>query len=233
MSPAWLYDRELAPGEWLEPLPAARGSLSFEPRMSSALPEPTSALSEAQIAADAALVRRMAEGDREAFSQLYDRYSRPLYATALRILNDPTEAEDIVHDVFVSLWTKAAEFDLNRGTAFSWAITLTRNRAIDRVRSRKRRLELLDQSAPSDLNYQTPGDRPDLGDELWYKEKAAAVRVAVGELSPDQRSALELAFFGGLTQQEIAAKLKEPLGTVKARIRRGLLKLRNRLAHRL
>lgn len=233
MSSVGLHLIEPSGGNFLAALFDDRAPLRSERRMSSAPSEPKSALNEAQIAADAALVRKIAGGDRDAFAQLYDRYSRPLYATAFRILSDATEAEDIVHDVFVALWTKAAEFDLNRGTAFSWAITFTRNRAIDRVRSRKRRMELLDKSAPSDLSYATGADQTDLGDELWYKEKAAAVRVAVKELAADQRSALELAFFGGLTQQEIAAKLQEPLGTVKARIRRGLLKLRDRLAQRL
>lgn len=233
MSSAQSYVLELAGGHTLPGLLDDRVSLRPDHSMSFASPEPKSPLQEAQIAADAGLVQKMAQGDREAFAQLYDRYSRPLYATAFRILSDATEAEDIVHDVFISLWTKAADFDLNRGTVFSWAITLTRNRAIDRVRSRKRRLELLDQSAPSDLSYATGADQIDLGDDLWYKEKAAAVRTAVGELAADQRSALELAFFSGLTQQEIAAKLHEPLGTVKARIRRGLLKLRDQLANRL
>lgn len=233
MSSARSHVIELSGTSILAALCDDRAPLTLERRMSSAPTEPKSALHEAQTAADAALVRQIAGGDREAFAQLYDRYSRPLYATAFRILSDATEAEDIVHDVFISLWTKAGDFDSNRGTVFSWAITLTRNRAIDRVRSRKRRLELLDQSVPSDLNYATGADQTDLGNELWYKEKAAAVRAAVGELAADQRSALELAFFGGFTQQEIAAKLQEPLGTVKARIRRGLLKLRDRLAHRL
>lgn len=209
-----------------------RAPLSEHLRMSSA-PTPETASHDAQVAADAELVRQIAGGDREAFSRLYDRYSRPLYATAFRILNDATEAEDIVHDVFVSLWTKAAEFDLSRGTAFSWATTLTRNRAIDRLRSRRRRSELLDQSAPSDRVFSPSGDTADSADDLWLKEKAEVVRSAVGELAEDQRKAVELAFFSGLTQQEIAAKLQEPLGTVKARIRRGLLKLRDRLGGRL
>lgn len=233
MSSVGSHVLELSSGSLLAALLHERAPLKSERRMSSAPSEPKSALNEAQAAADAALVRKIAGGDREAFAQLYDRYSRPLYATAYRILSDATEAEDIVHDVFVALWTKAAEFDFNRGTAFSWAITFTRNRAIDRVRSRKRRQELLEQSAPSDLSFATGADQTDLGDELWYKEKATAVRSAIGELAADQRSALELAFFGGLTQQEIAAKLHEPLGTVKARIRRGLLKLRDRLARRI
>jgi len=206
---------------------------AFRPMSSSPMeskPPPDTAKEEV----DASLLQRIATGDRAAFAQLYDRFSRPLLATALRILNDPTEAEDIVHDVFVSLWTKAGDYEASRGTAFSWAITLTRNRAIDRLRSRKRRFDLLDRSAPSDLGYNdTHTQEATSAGDLFFKEKAAAVRSAVSELAGDQRRALELAFFGGLTQQEIAAQLNQPLGTVKARIRRGLIKLRDSLAPRL
>jgi RNA polymerase sigma-70 factor, ECF subfamily len=186
-----------------------------------------------QRGVDADVVRRIASGDRQALAEMYDRYSRPLCATAYRILNDATEAEDIVHDVFVTLWTKASDFDSTRGSVFSWAVALTRNRAIDRLRSRRRRSELLDASAPSDLGYEPSGEQADSTEEVSLREKAQLVRAAVGELAPEQRTALELAFFSGLTQQEIAARLKEPLGTVKARIRRGLLKLRDRVARRL
>lgn len=183
---------------------------------------------------DAALLERVARGDRAAFGALYDRYSRPLFSIALRVLNDAREAEDIVHDVFVALWNKAGEFAAERGTAFGWCVTLTRNRAIDRVRARKRRGELLTQSAPSDLGYEeNQADNADSGDMLWQKEKAAVVRQALEELPSEQRSALQLAYFGGLTQQEIAERLHEPLGTVKARIRRGLLRLRELLPHGL
>ena len=186
-----------------------------------------------QTEADITLVQQIAGGNRDALGQLYDRYARPLYATAVRILSDAAEAEDIVHDVFIALWTKASDFDPQRGSPLAWAITLTRNRAIDRIRMRKRHTEILDQSAITEL-MPAPSARPgNSSEQLWIKEKAAAVRTAVDELAPEQRSALELAFFSGLTQQEIALKLQEPLGTIKARIRRGLLKLRERLAHRL
>jgi RNA polymerase sigma-70 factor (ECF subfamily) len=181
---------------------------------------------------DARLVRRMAGGESDALAELYNRFSRPLYATALRILNDATEAQDVVHDVFITLWEKASAFAAERGTAFSWAVTLTRNRSIDRLRSRRRRAELLDQSVPSDLGYdEDSGD--EAGELASHREQAQAVRAAVATLPADQQRALELAFFGGLTQQEVAERLQEPLGTVKARIRRGLVKLRDVLAHRL
>ncbi|MFH1497060.1 MAG: sigma-70 family RNA polymerase sigma factor [Verrucomicrobiota bacterium] len=177
---------------------------------------------------DAPLLARIANGDQDALGELYDRFSRPLLATVYRILNDQREAEDIVHDAFVAVWQKAADYDPTRGSAFSWVMTLTRNRALDRVRSRKRRAELLAQSAPADLGYdQTP---PDVALAADIGERGAAVRQAFGELPAEQRQALELAYFSGLTQQEIADRLQQPLGTVKARIRRGLLKLRDLIA---
>lgn len=182
---------------------------------------------------DARLMREIARGDKQAFAQLYDRFSGPLYGTALRIVRDAAEAQDIVHDTFVALWEKAPSFESDRGSAFSWAVTLVRNRAIDRVRMRRRRTQLLADSAPSDLGYFEGG--PDLsgGETAALGDDARAVRAAVASLPAEQKRALELAFFGGLTQEEIARKLAEPLGTVKARIRRGLMKLRDALAPRL
>jgi RNA polymerase sigma-70 factor (ECF subfamily) len=187
---------------------------------------------EMRARANAALIRRMAGGDRDALAELYDSLSRPLYATARHILNDAAEAQDVVHDVFLSLWENASSFDSGRGAAFSWAVTLTRNRSIDRLRSRSNRARLLGNSVPDDLGYSEGGDvggsrQMELGD------RAVAVRSAMAELPADQQKALELAFFSGLTQKEIAEKLSEPIGTIKARIRRGLIKLRDTLANRL
>jgi RNA polymerase sigma-70 factor, ECF subfamily len=182
---------------------------------------------------DSRLMSRMAQGDKAAFAEIYDRFSRPLYATALRVVNDATEAQDIVHDAFIALWEKAASFDTNRGSPFAWAVTLVRNRAIDRVRMRRRRSELLADSAPADLGYEenAPGSGAD--ETAALGDQAHVVRAAVATLPVEQKRALELAFFSGLTQQQIAEQLREPLGTVKARIRRGLLKLRDSLPHRL
>jgi RNA polymerase sigma-70 factor, ECF subfamily len=182
---------------------------------------------------DARLVRRMAEGDKHAFAQLYDRFSGPLYGTAMRILHDTAEAQDIVHDTFLALWEKAATFDTARGNAFAWAVTFVRNRAIDRVRKRQRRAELLAASAPADLGYEENAASRSGGDSAQAGEEARAIRAAMATLPVEQKRAVELAFFGGLTQEEIARQLAEPLGTVKARIRRGLIKLRDSLAPRL
>jgi len=178
------------------------------------------------------MLQRMAQKDQEAFAQLYDRLSRPLYAVALRILGDAGEAQDIVHDTFIGLWDKAAAFEATRGSAFAWAVALTRNRAIDRLRQRRRRAEILRESAT-----ETPGFEPEIGapapEAAAQGEDAQAVRAAVATLPVEQKRAVELAFFSGLTQLEIAQRLGEPLGTIKARIRRGLLKLRDTLATRL
>src|ERR1035438_9155252 len=186
-----------------------------------------------RASANAALLRRMAGGGRDALAELYDNLARPLYATARHILNDATEAQDVVHDVFLTLWENAASFDSGRGAAFSWAVTLTRNRSIDRLRSRANRARLLSNSVPDDLGYGSNAGI--LGADDWAElgERADAVHSAIDTLPADQRHALELAFFSGLTQKEIAEKLSEPIGTVKARIRRGLIKLRDVLAPRI
>ena len=181
----------------------------------------------------AALIRRMARGDRDALAELYDSLSRPLYSTAKYILNDASEAQDVVHDVFLALWKNAGTFDSRRGAAFSWAVTLTRNRSIDRLRTRANRARLLAQSVPDDLGYVSATEAIGADDRVDLGVRAAAVRSALAELPKEQQRALELAFFSGLTQRQIAEKLSEPIGTVKARIRRGLLRLRDTIANRL
>jgi RNA polymerase sigma-70 factor (ECF subfamily) len=192
------------------------------------LPDP---IDPSQARHDLDLLQRTAKGDRVAFAGLYDRFSRPLFATALRILGDSREAEDVVHDVFLTLWQRSVEFSEDRGSPFSWAVTMTRNRAIDRVRQRRRRAEILADTPPADLGYESIGSTTgsDSAEMLQARERAGAVRQALSTLPQDQQRAVELAFFSGLTQQEIAANLDQPLGTVKARIRRGLLKLRDTL----
>jgi RNA polymerase sigma-70 factor (ECF subfamily) len=188
---------------------------------------------EARAEANAELVRRMAGGDRDALAELYDRISRPLYSTARHILNDAAEAQDVVHDVFLTLWENAAAFDSGRGAAFSWAVTLTRNRAIDRLRTRANRARLLGDSLPGDLGYDSETDQSSADFQADLGDRASVVRAALADLPAEQQKALELAFFSGLTQKEIAERLAEPIGTVKARIRRGLLKLREAIGDRI
>ena len=173
------------------------------------------------------LLRRVATQDRQALSDFYDQVAGVLFATAVRILGDPQEAEEVIQDVFVQIWEKAPMFDIALGTPFHWAVSITRNRSIDRLRSRQRRSRALEE-----FREELPPEA-----ELYASAAPAAldtehislIHGAVSGLPLDQRQAIEMAFFSGLTHAEIAQKLNEPLGTIKARIRRGMLKLRESL----
>ena len=178
-------------------------------------------------AAQAKLLQRIAAQDRQALAEFYDEMAGVLFSTAVRILGDGHEAEEVVQDVFVQVWNKAATFDGALGTPFHWTLSITRNRCIDRLRSRQRRFQLLTdvfETTATEPVQVTPPAQTGLG-----VEELAAVRSAVEGLPHDQRQAIELAFFGGMTHTEIAEALNEPLGTIKARIRRGMLKLRESL----
>jgi RNA polymerase sigma-70 factor (ECF subfamily) len=174
----------------------------------------------------AQLLRRIAGQDRAALSEFYDQTARIIFSFALRMLGDTHDAEEVVQDVFVQIWNKAQTFDPVIGVPFHWAMGITRNRCIDRLRARHRRSRVLvemEEGVEAEPAIES-ADEPALsGNEL------EAVRSAVITLPKDQRQAIEMAFFGGLTHQEIAEALHEPLGTVKARIRRGMLKLRESL----
>ena len=176
---------------------------------------------------DVELLRRIADGDRSAFSAFYDQYSGLLFSIAVKVLNDSREAEDVLQEVFMQIWNKANAYDQLLGKPASWAVTLTRNKAIDRIRASQRRSRLLDQATVEAGAF--PDDSPSAGERLYGKENAEMIRSVVAALPSDQRRAIELAFFSGLTQDEIAKTLQEPLGTIKARIRRGMLKLREKL----
>jgi len=171
----------------------------------------------------AALIRRMAEGDREAFKELYDRHARQVYPLILRIVRDPADAADVLQEVFWEAWQSAASYDPGRGTPEAWIFMRARTRAIDRVRAVRRRSETF--VAPVDEGLAAAGVDPG-GDAAERAEDRELVRGALGRLSDVQREALELAYYGGLTQTEIAERLKQPLGTVKTRIRLGLERLR-------
>jgi RNA polymerase sigma-70 factor (ECF subfamily) len=175
---------------------------------------------------DAELLRRIAAGDAEAFGQLYDRTSRVLFSMARQILRNDAAAEDLLQDVYVQVWDRAGSFDESLGRPITWLITLTRNRAVDRLRS-SQRFERMIEAAQQESALTSAGNaavEPEMdGDQR------RVIRAALNGLSAEQRQALDMAFFGGLTQSEIAEELKVPLGTVKARIRRGMLQLRDAL----
>jgi RNA polymerase sigma-70 factor (ECF subfamily) len=178
------------------------------------------------------LLRQIGAGDTNSFEDLYDRFSGVLFSAAVQILNDQREAEDVLQDVFVQIWDKAKLYRPSRGKPLTWAMTLTRNKAIDRLRSFQRRFRLQDQVERESKAISPPVSR-DSVDEVDALEKSRIIRSAVLKLSKEQRQAIELAFFSGLTQNEIAEELNQPLGTVKARIRRGMLKLKDLIATRL
>jgi RNA polymerase sigma-70 factor (ECF subfamily) len=175
---------------------------------------------------DAALVQRLLQRDVSAFEELYDRHSRIVYGLVLRILQQTSTAEEVVQDIFLLLWRNAAQYDTSRGPFLPWLLTLSRNRAFDHLRlksERQRRREDQTEELPAVVAV------PDFEGRLDEKRRAVRVRELIAELQPQQKQAIELAYFEGLSHSEIAAKLQEPLGTVKSWIRNGLLKLKEGL----
>lgn len=163
---------------------------------------------------------RLRSGDPNAMEAVYDRYSSVVYAVALRVLGDTGKAEDVVQEVFMQLWRNPERFDGNRGSLGAWLAVIARNRAVDVLR--KRHFE-------SDIEDIVVSVEPDLASEADRSRAAKTVRDALNGMHPAQRQALEMSFFEGLTHTEIAATTGEPLGTVKTRIRAGLLALRKAL----
>lgn len=172
---------------------------------------------------DRRAIDRMTRRDSAALADLYDRYARSVYSLACRILSDRTEAEDVVQEVFSQAWRQAGAYDERRAPVAGWLLMMTRTRAIDRLRARSGRVQMV-QALPT---LPDPPDQHEGPEALAIGEQEAArVRAALETLSDSQRSAIELAYYEGLSQSDIAARLREPLGTVKTRIRTGLLKLR-------
>ena len=175
--------------------------------------------------ADRAALARIAGGELAALEYLYDRYKTMAYSIAYRITNDATLAEDVVQDAFLGAWRNAARYVAGRGSVKTWLLSIVHHRAIDAIRRRRPTSELpgIDAGLPDALTL------PDIWGEVSASLDAASVREAMGALSDVQREAIELAYFGGLTQQEIAERTGTPLGTVKSRMRLGLLAMRRSL----
>jgi RNA polymerase sigma-70 factor (ECF subfamily) len=183
---------------------------------------------------DREMLAQVARGDQRAFGKLYDRLSSPLYSLAVRMLGDSAEAQDALQEVFLQIWRRAAAYDAEQSSVFSWAVLMTRSRVIDRLRARGRRLRVIvtstDDAAQAEIVPASASSTESAADTAGRNEEAVRVRSSLNKLPAEQREAIELAFFNDLTHHEIAAQLGQPLGTIKARIRRGLLKLRERSA---
>lgn len=178
-----------------------------------------------RTADEIALLAQAGVGDREAFRALYERYSGPLFSLAVHMVGDAAEAEDLLQETFVKLWHHAPEYDPRLSRPFSWATTVLRRTCIDHLRRRQRHPVLV--PLPEEDGFLVASESP--RETAISRDEARRVRDALARVPVAQRAALELTLFSGLTQQEIAQRLDQPLGTVKSWIRRGLLDLRETL----
>jgi len=174
---------------------------------------------------DISLLQRVAARDASAMSELYDRHSRLLFGLIVRILRDRSEAEEVLQDVYVVVWNRAETYDAALGSPLGWLVRIARNRAIDRLRSNDARMRVAASAASEAPPPESPEARASCG------EQQRAVARALGALPTEQRRLIEDAYFLGLTQSELAERHTLPLGTVKTRIRTGLLALRQQLSH--
>ena len=173
---------------------------------------------------DVSVVRGIADGDESALATLYDHWAQSVYSLVAHLLKDADGAEDVVEETFWQVWQRASSYDASRGTVRTWILTIGRSRALDRLRSRKRNRE----DVVTDLTF-VRDPRSDPSQELEGAERRQLVYSALSELPDDQRRALELAYYRGLSQSEIAEFLGEPLGTIKTRMRLGMQKLSDKL----
>jgi RNA polymerase sigma-70 factor (ECF subfamily) len=179
---------------------------------------------------DSALIRRVAQGDEQALSMLYDRYSSTVMGIATKIVQQREIAEEVTQESFWRVWQRAQTFDSARGNFAPWLFGIARNLSIDELRRRAARPQTVYDDPERSWMSDLPDETSDVEGTAWLAEQRQAVRAAMSALSPEQREALELAYFSGLTQREIADKLGNPLGTIKTRVRLGLFKLRDLLS---
>ena len=177
---------------------------------------------------DADVMRRIRDGDRTAVDDLYERFRRPAFSLARRILVDDVLAEDVLQEVFLSVWRDPSAYERGRGTVASWLLAVVHHKAVDSVRldeSQRRRQTL----AEEEMALAAPVSSREVDDEAWSRVVAQRVRTAMATLSVAQREALTLAYYGGYTQREVAALTGAPLGTVKTRMLAGMRRLREEL----
>ena len=175
------------------------------------------------------LLERIALKDEKSFADLYDRYSRIIFSLALKIVKNREDAEEILQVVFLQIWDKASSFDKEKGNVYSWIITMTRNKAIDKIRSKATRTENQNITLNEQLVYNIKYYGNLTIDAVTASERADFVKNALSRLSDEHKSVIDLAYFNGLTQTEISEELGIPLGTVKTRMRQAMIKLQNLL----
>lgn len=181
---------------------------------------------------EAELMSRVAAKDEKAFAELSEKYSALIFSTAFKVLNHYEDTEDVMNEVLATIWKKADSYHPKKGSLVTWICTTARNRAIDRVRSVQRRSALYDRFEEK-LEGEAPEKRTSGREDLYRSDARRVLKNAVVSLSPEQREVIELAYFEGLTQKQIAERIDSPLGTVKARIRRGVERLRLSINDRL
>jgi RNA polymerase sigma-70 factor, ECF subfamily len=206
---------------------------STMPGASSSLVAATRESAPGGVAVDAELVRRMRSRDERALGAFYDRWFPVVHGVVSRMLESPDDVEDVVEEAFWQAWRQAERFDVERGSVQTWLLTIARSRALDRLRARRRLREepLVDSSdAEADTSAPTSAAPSDPLADAEHAERSQIVRAALADLPSEQREALELGYFGGLSQSEIAEQTGLPLGTIKTRMRLALQKLRERLS---
>ncbi|MDA0595411.1 MAG: sigma-70 family RNA polymerase sigma factor [Chloroflexi bacterium] len=177
---------------------------------------------------DLELLAKIGEQDRQALAALYDRYGRRVFALAVRMLNDPLGSEEVTQDVFMSVWRRGASYTSKKGKFTTWLFSITHNRTIDELRKRRRDRSRENADIDDHLNIQSGDISP--ADAAVARYEYAKIRAAMERLPVEQKSVVELSYFKGLTQTEIATKTGQPLGTVKTRMRLALKKLRTALS---
>jgi RNA polymerase sigma-70 factor (ECF subfamily) len=173
-----------------------------------------------------AVLLAVSRGDREAFADLYDLVTPAVFGLVRRLARDPSHSEEVTQEVMLEVWRTAARYDPSQGSALGWILIIARRRAIDRVRSEQASRDRVEKVAPSQLER----EHDQVSEEVLRSSDRSAVSLALADLGALQREAIELAFFGGLTQSEIAGRLGVPLGTIKTRIRDGMLRLQKTLS---
>jgi len=173
------------------------------------------------------LMKRIKARDAEALEQLYDAYSSLLYGLVIPIVKKKEEAEDLLQEVFLRIWEKAYTFDETRGNVYSWIVTLARNKAIDRIRSKGYKTQQKATASTDEPDFTLEGDRYDPLETTIHSDRAELVKTALEQIPKKQRQVIEIAYYKGMTQSEIAEHLDLPLGTVKTRTRQGLIKLKD------